>query len=101
MEGQAVLMKGRVRRLGYVKWISIAVLLITVMFGSTVFIAQKELMEEREHEREELLEQQKQLEQKKARLELLNQYMDTEAYAEYYARYRLGYIKPNEMRFEE
>lgn len=85
----------------YVKWIIAAVLVPVIIFGITTFLAQNEKMQEREAEQQQLLEEQKALELEKNRLELLAQYVGTEEYTEYYARYRMGYMSEDELIFED
>ena len=89
------------KKMGYVKWIIAAVSLVLLVLLSTVLAEQHSRMTERKQERKELLQKQEELELEKQRLELLTQYVGTEDYAEYYARYRLGYISQDEIKFEK
>ena len=96
MKGK-VLMIQFIKRYRMVHIIVVTVLLLTVVIGTSIFFRQIGKLRERKAENAELKIEKQEVTLRRNDLRLLSQYMDTEDYAIYYARYRLGYVYPYEI----
>lgn len=86
-----------IKRYKMVHIVVVTVLLLTVVIGTSIFFRQMGKLRERKAENAELKIEKQEATLRRNDLRLLSQYMDTEDYAIYYARYRLGYVYPYEI----
>lgn len=85
------------KRYKYVHIIVATVFVLAVFICASLFIKQAAKLRERKAEKAQLIEQKKAATLENNDLKLLSQYIGTEEYLIYYARYRLGYSYPYEV----
>ena len=88
------------RRFFYIHFTIAVVLSAFVAAAISFYVRQNRQMNKRIAEQEELRRQEEEIALERNRLQLLSQYIGTKDYAEYYARYKLGYTYPDEIVFE-
>lgn len=90
----------KTRKTNYAVWFFAAAVLVIALFGVFGYARQSAKMKEIEAERAQLEQEYEEKLLEKDYLLQMSQYVDTEEYMERYARYKLGYVREDEIIFE-